>query len=186
MKDVNKTTIIKKIKDNILKSTIWIVILAICVPFGILGLIYFFDAIGCVGAYTRLEDGINVWFTFWGSYAGAVTTLILSMATIGLSIKLDKDNKRHTLLQQAMEFHKFQVESIKLYRMEDIFQEKELEKLFSPFYKMIDVQQIGRIHNIFVIEFQETFPPYFDFEIKKIMWRSGDKTENELNRILGR
>lgn len=113
-----------------------------------------------LGGVAYLEDGISVWLSFWGSYVGAIATILIALITLRLTLKNDISAKDSELNELALKFHRFEVKNIHLYDLEECFPVEELEHF--------DSYINGRY--LIKIEFGQPFPPYFDIQLKKFEW----------------
>lgn len=126
-----------------------------------------------IAGFTRLEDGINVWFTFWGSYAGAITTMLLSVCAMYLSVKFERANEKNAMIQQAMAFHQFQIKEVELYDLKQCFPVKILDKF----------EDVTKGDYIIKIQFEKSFPPYFDVNVEDVEWRDSKSNFRHLEYI---
>lgn len=108
----------------------------------------------------RLENGTSVWLSFWGSYIGAIATILIAFFTLRLTLKNDISAKDNELNQLASSLHRFEVKSIRLYDLTLHYPVEELEH----FDKYIDDRYLIRI------EFCQPFPPYFKLQIDEFKW----------------
>lgn len=109
--------------------------------------------------FTRLNDGINIWLGFWGSYLGCVATVILSVGAILLNEKINQYTWHKNTVDQVSEFNNFEVASIVLYHRDRSYPVKVLARLPDMNY--------SAKFAILVI-FQKPFPPHYRVDIEEI------------------
>ena len=163
LKHINK----KRVKELLLKHSVLLVIIVVLasltVPVGLLIVIKWID--GWMNSdFARLKDGINVWFGFWGSYLGAVVSLVLSICTMRLSIKMDRENEKNAIVQQALQFHQFQIKQMTMYNLQKTMTLNILDKLGHLFEG----------NYIIELKFKETFPVYFNVNVERVEWRNAE------------
>lgn len=139
------------------------------IPIMLLCMIYLADII-VPWNITRLNDGINVWFSFWGTYIGALLTASLTIYTANLSKKFDRHSEKNARVQVAMEFHQFQIKEVQLYDLARGFPLNVIEK----FSNTLD----GRY--IFQIIFDNLFPAYFEVQILKFLYKDRKGKDYEI------
>lgn len=69
---------------------------------------FFYDR--CENLFARLNGGVEVWFTFYGSYLGVIATVVLGLITLRLSVKIDRMNTAdqiNTLNVEEIYFYDF-------------------------------------------------------------------------------
>lgn len=162
----------KRIKEYLLyhgvQCVLLLIVISMLAPYFLLKIITLLDKIyfriPAWLEFVRLEDGINVWFGFWGSYLGAITSLVLSVCAMRLSVKMDRENEKNAMVQQAIQFHQFKINNMQLYDLEESFPVHILEK-FEDAYEG---------NYVIRIEFEDAFPVFFDVDIERIEWRDGE------------
>lgn len=104
----------------------------------------------CGKIFTRLNNGIETWFSFYGSYLGVVATTVLGLITIRLSIKIDKMN-------QASQISNINVLDLKFY------------DLWSDLKTSIMERNNANNRYCFQIEF-EKYQLYYNLNVKEVEW----------------
>lgn len=108
-----------------------------------------------------IPDELNIWFAFYGSYAGVFVTVILGIITLRLTLKLDIMNKEETELQHrmsiAMNIPNMHCVEAFLYSLNKGDLPFDCIKLFKD-----------RNDYIFFIVMNPAFPPYFGIEISRM------------------
>lgn len=146
-KDIFKKDLINKP----IRSTLCISGFLMCMPLVILITLRFVDwcARGwCEGLFTRLEGGIDTWFSFYGSYLGVLAAVVSGLITLRLSIKIDlwdRVSKLSDMYVRTVSMYDFLIEykpSVMVYNEENkryCFQ-ITFEK-YQPYYQ-IDVLEV--------------------------------------------
>lgn len=182
-----------KLKDNpeFAKKIFWLILgIMVILPWvmllGIRGLNAIFQCktensgscieklLGFVNALFNLgKDGISTWFTFWGSYVGAIVTYLLTAFTIRLSFISEKRAEKESLDQLAFQLGQLDVEKVYLCDLEEHYPVRELE-LFQ--------ERVGYKYLVKIV-FKNPFPAYFRlysqkkiaFDEKEIQYDSGEE-----------
>lgn len=163
----------KKIKEIIreikFKATQWmgihkyavgivLVIIILIFPYILLGIIRGADFLP-FPFYTRLDDGVNVWFSFWGSY---LPTVLLGLAAMYAADKYDRVNREKTDVQIAMGFKDLNVQGFTVY---------DLDKYYpADLMELLQVDLSDSIKYLFKIEFSDVYFPYFSVRLKRFCW----------------
>lgn len=99
---------------------------------------------------TRFNGGVEAWFAFYGSFFGAMATVILGIITLRLDIKMNQS-------AQASEINKLNLLEIRLY---------DRQREFRP-SDWINGDDSKR----FMLEFVfARFEPYYSIEVIQILW----------------
>lgn len=164
-----KNTIKKTLNKHPFMFVLVVSLFLLLVPFFILTLMRQADKLEQIN-YFRLEDGVNIWFAFWGSYIGAMATVLVGVGTIYLSMKVDEISRSQSGLQIASGFHKLEIHECRLY---DCYSKKikvplEILEKFET-----------RKRYILEIRARESFPPYFDIDLQEFEWLKKDKLSKE-------
>lgn len=147
--------------DHIKAISLVVLAMAIVLPVLILQVIQWINKLPWFfGGIAYLENGASVWLSFWGSYIGAIATILIALITLRLTLKNDISAKDNELNGLAIRFHRFEVEDVRLYDLTQCYPVGELEY----FDGYIDGRYLIRI------EFCEPFPPYFDIQVNGFKW----------------
>lgn len=116
------------------------------------------------GSCLVIPDSVNGWFSFYGSYAGVIVTIVLGLITLRLTLTLERIHRKETELQQqlsiAMNMPNMHSESISL---------SSLDKGDLP-YDSIRLFENQKGHLLSLV-MNPAFPPYFDIKINKMELR---------------
>mgnify|MGYP005762018491 FL=1 len=126
-------------------------------PFLLLGVIRLADALISAEVFTRLDDGVNVWFAFWGSY---LPTVLLSVAAMYAASKYDKISREKNNVQIAMSFPDLKVSRLIVYDLDKWYPADTME--LSDDFKSLKY--------LLKIEFSAAFSPYFDMGLEQFAW----------------
>ena len=126
-------------------------------PFVLLAVIRWVDAVVTLDLFTRLDDGVNVWFAFWGSY---LPTVLLSAAAMYAASKYDKISREKNNVQIAMSFPDLKVSHLIVY---------DLDKWF-PADAMELSDAFTSLKYLLKIDFSGAFSPYFDIRLERFAW----------------
>lgn len=161
----------KKIREIRSRAAQWIsrhkcvagivlVIIILIFPYILLGIIRGADILP-FPFYTRLDDGVNVWFSFWGSYLPAV---FLGLAAMYAADKYDRVSREKTDVQIAMGFKDLEVQAFTVY---------DLDKWYpADLMELLQVDSSDSIKYLFKIEFSDVYFPYFSVRLKRFCWHN--------------
>ncbi len=106
--------------------------------------------VGWLGRFTQLSQGVESWYTFFGSYFGVIATVILGIVALRLDIKIQR-------ISRESEINGLTVSQIKLY---------DLWRDYVP-----SVLRGGDISGRFILKLSfDKFDPYYDIAIEKAEW----------------
>ncbi len=169
-KEKAKRTFKRWLLEHNVRMVLIVVIIALLFPFFWLLLMRLLSRCETAVKFTKMAEDYSLWFAFWGSYFGAIVTVILSICTLYMTVRFQKINEKNTLMQQAMGFHKLRIDEIFLYDLAKSFPIDVFNKFNNP----------GEGRYIFKISFFEPFPPYFTINVKNVGW--GEGNENRMDK----
>jgi len=164
----NKEDFKKELINKPIISTMMISGLLMLVPFVILFLLrlvnWLFRCSG-EGFFTRLDGGIDTWFSFYGSYLGVIATVALGLITLRLSIKIDE-------MSQASNINAIAVRGIRFY------------DLWRDLKPSIVEHNISNKRYCFQISFDK-YQLYYSIKIKGAEWGfwEGGKASKKFQKI---
>ncbi len=164
----NKEDFKKELINKPVICTIAISGFLMLVPFVILLLLRLFNWLfRCSGEkfLTRLDGGIDTWFSFYGSYFGVIATVALGVITLRLSVKIDE-------MSQASKINAITVRGIRFY------------DLWRDLKPSIVEHNISNKRYCFQINFDK-YQLYYSIKIKDVEWGflEGGKASKEFRKI---
>lgn len=157
----HKKEILKKgLINEPIRSTLLISGLLMCLPFVMLLILRFVDWCGqgwCEKLFTRLEGGIDTWFSFYGSYLGVLAAVVSGLITLRLSIKID-------LWDRVSKLCDMNVRTICLY------------DFWSEYKPSVMVYNEENKRYCFQITF-EKYQPYYKVDVMEVEWGTFEGSE---------
>lgn len=172
----------ERIKNGIKKHPVWtIVILIITMLLGASTMLQLIDSVdgwdvtkwidGTPFFQTRLDGGVEAWFSFWGGYLGVVMTVVVAAITLIINFKIEDFNMENALNEQANTLHQLKIMSVKIYDMKECYPYNVLQ-----YFK----KESNEIRYFIKIKFKKPLPPYFKLDFLGFDWGKINSKEKDI------
>lgn len=108
--------------------------------------------------FVRLDGGVDSWFSFYGSYFGVFATVVLGVITLRMDTKIHQD-------ELETQINGLTLKEMQLY---------DLEREFKPSTLVND----GNYRRFILKLSFDKFDPYYEIEVKKVMWGNENWSES--------